>query len=953
MENNLAVQAKQALTSLYHWVFDHQPHLQTDKQPATVSSVVSQAAALASSYVESYLNPSHTQQQHPAEHSLYMHYQPPHQHHSSAAPSSSSSSSSSTSGPANHHNAEGSSSFFYRNNLDGSSQNPIVAFFQSITHPDRTWQSWDPVASFDSFLWNYTPDIHSLQVRVLDGLGELSEKYNIDPRILALVVALPLVMVLLAACAVMGAGNSSEDGPSRLSFPGQKTDPTLVDGGSKGKQKQQQGAGRGGSKQQQQGTGGPPISEASSKRGVKKQGGPSDGASQYLLGTNRGVSSWSALLGSMGFRGGEILDYKPLDIVASFKDGTKTNTENSEKDTVGSVFESMSTLGSEMMKRIPYQHILDQDIAQLLGSDFLDSDNPGDEEGSSSVSVDNSSKKPLRSGDHTNAKAEPEIATQKSSKGTAGSDNLKEPVASDRGVNSVESTKTPESAKSQPAIHKLKQEMQEQEQDKPEQHIQKQEKNSGRQSGQGLAGPGADDSIKPPQRVASIPPPLRTRTPRPSGSFKESDRPKVQHLTHAPATAAKLSTHQTTGNIDSQLLRNMDSISGGLLGSAVATIAALASTAEATAGIIKNNLPDSVADFTDELRESFDHAMRVQDSNDAEGSNKKAWGVRDAISKIIQEDEDDNVDSTQNHATTPSASSAAPTHKASTAVSPPPPTPSKATTTTTTTGKIRVPLPSGGPKTPASTPAAGVKTHPAEDISARHTGPVASRIVGIDEGFVLPSEAEEKETNSRSSSRGVPMSEKALSQIDKSLSEELASAMETGQRPSYADVAAAGAGVVPSAHTEHEDEDYYLEDEEDSGEEADNDEEEAGGVVEEDDDGEDTDTFVVTKDAAGPIASRARLQEHRPPPAEGSSLTESKLVHPHDELVRSLSSISVNSSTTGGSIADDELPPILSTTASSDTPNKVHAQEMTVDSHGNKVPVSAEARRDSGYDLLH
>lgn len=131
------------------------------------------------------------------------------------------------------------------------------------------------------------------------------------------------------------------------------------------------------------------------------------GASQYLLGTNRGVSSWSALLGSMGFRGGEILDYKPLDIVgklvhspnpptrviyatmpwaqnlyafchsyylASFKDGTKTNTENSEKDTVGSVFESMSTLGSEMMKRIPYQHILDQDIAQLLGSDFLDSD---------------------------------------------------------------------------------------------------------------------------------------------------------------------------------------------------------------------------------------------------------------------------------------------------------------------------------------------------------------------------------------------------------------------------------------------------------------------------------------------------------------------------------------------------------------------------------------------------
>lgn len=214
--------------------------------------------------------------------------------------------------------------------------------------------------------------------------------------------------------------------------------------------------------------------------------------------------------------------------------------------------------------------------------------------------------KPVHSGDQTKAKAEPEIATQKSSKGTAGSDNLKEPVASDRNADSVESIKAPESAKIQPATHKQKQEKQEQEQDKSEQYIQKQEKNSGRQSGQGPAGPGAD-SIKPPQRLASIPPPLRTRTPRPSGSLKDSDRPKVQRPTRVPTTTVNLSSHQTTGNIgrdfgskifgfvqDSQLLRNMDAISGGLLGSAVATVAALASTAEVTAGAIKNNLPDSV-----------------------------------------------------------------------------------------------------------------------------------------------------------------------------------------------------------------------------------------------------------------------------------------------------------------------------------------------------------------------
>ena len=342
-------------------------------------------------------------------------------------------------------------------------------------------------------------------------------------------------------------------------------------------------------------------------------------------------------------------------------------------------------------------------------------------------------------------------------------------------------------------------------------------------------------------------------------------------------------------------------------------------------------------DFTDELRESFDHAMRVQDSNDAEGSNK-VLGVREAISKIMQDDEDGNTAFTQTHATIPSATSAIPVHKASTAA--PLPTPSK-TTAATTTGTIRVPLPSGGPKTPTSTPATGFKPHPAEDISARHTG-----------SFALHLEAEEKEDNSRSSSGGTPMSEKALSQIDKSLSEELASAMETGQKASYAEVAAAGAEAAPLAHAEHEDEEYYLEDVEDSGEEADNDEEEAGGDIEEEDDDEDTDTFVVTKDAVRPTASHARLQEHRTPPAKGMSLTELKLVHPHDKLVRSISSISVSSSTTGGSIADDESPPTISTTASSDTVNKDQVQEVTVDSHGNKVPVSAEARRDSGYDLL-
>ncbi|KAF8945663.1 hypothetical protein BGZ47_002223 [Haplosporangium gracile] len=950
MENNLAVQAKQALTNLYYWAVDHQPNLQTDKKSTAVSSAASQAASLASSYVESYLNPSHTQQQHPAENNLYIHYQPPHQHHSTAA-ASSSSFSTSTCQPVDHHNAE--ASFGYRNNLEDSPQNPIVAFFQSITHPDFTWRFWDPVASFDSFLWNYTPDIHALQERVLgqSGLGGLSEKYNIDPRILALALILPLVILFLAACAVMDVGNSSEDGPPR--YPGYKSDPTLVGGGG-GKQKK---TGKSGSKQHQQQEDGSSISDASSKRGTKTQSGPSDvGASQYLLGNNSGVSSWSALLGSMGFLGGETSDYKPLDILASLKDSTKTGPENSEEGGMGSVFESMSALGSEMMKRIPYQDILDQDIAQLLGSDFLDSDDPGDEEGEpSGAKLNKRSNEPVDSADYIKAQTATEIATQKSSKGTTEFDKLKKPVTSDRNVDSVESIKSPTSAKIESAIQGQKKD---QEQGKQEQHVQKQENNSGRQSGQGPAGPGADESIKPPQRVASIPPPMRTRTPRPSGSFKESDRPKAYYPTRVSPAAAKPTTihhQQLSGNIgrdfgskifgfvqDSQLLKNMDSISGGLLGSAVATVVTLASTAEATAGAIKNNLPDSVTDFTDELRESFDHAMRVQDS-DAGGSNKKSWGVRDAISKIMQDDEDnDNIASTQTHVTTPTASSAIPAHSVSAA--PATAAPSKAAATTST---VRVPLHSGGFKTPASTPATGLEPHLAESISARHIEPVAARIVDIDRKSAMSSEKEE-EANPRSSSGGASMSEEALTQIDKSLSEKLA---QSAQGVTYADVVA---GV---AHTEHENEDYYLEDVEDSGEEADDDEKEGGEEAEEEqeaEDGDDTDTFVLAEasDSQEPISAHTRPQGYEPSPPlpakNPAGIKESVLVHPRDELVRSISSIS--SSSTGGSIADDELPPTLSTTNSSDTLNKV--QEMTVDSHGNKVPVSSEARRDSGYDLL-
>ncbi|KAK3844454.1 MAG: hypothetical protein J3R72DRAFT_70805 [Linnemannia gamsii] len=939
MENNLAVQAKVALTNLYHWVLDHQPlHFQAkpSSSTSTVASVASQAVSLASSYVDSYLNPSNT---HPHEtHSLHLHYQPPHHTAGASSPSSGSC------GTANDHQAGGGGgSFCYRNNPEDSPSSPhnfLTSFFQSFTH-GCTSKLWDPITSFDSFLWNYTPDIHAFQEKLLQGLGAggLVEKYNIDPRIVALLLMLPLVILLLITCVVMGAGNTSDQRPGP-GHSGRKTDPTLVGGaGSKNEGR------RGESKKQGSGPSGSSSSSSfgsGSNKGGKKRGGPSDVvASQYLLGNDSGISSWSAILGSMGFLGGEALDYKPLDILASLSEGPMTTTTTTtittanpihvDQDTpaLGSVFESMSALGSEMMKHIPYQHLLDQDIAQLLGSDFLDSDTPGEE----GESVDKSEKdvsEPLVSADHTKATY--------ASASTHGSNAP--PTASVRSAKVVPpTTATKSSSKNQER--------------EPEHHIQhQQESTGGRQSGKGPAGPG-DDSLK--TRVPSVPgPPLRTRTPRQSGSFRESDRPKV-HPTPNLTTAASVTVkpaavvmQQPTGNIgrdmgskifgfvqESQLLKNMDSLSGGLLGSAVATVVALASSAEATAGVIKYNLPDSVTDFTDELRQSFDHAMRVQQDEEIDAANKqKSWGVRDAISKIMQDD-DDHVVTT---AATSSSSQA------------------KLAPTTALASTVRVPLSSGTTTAPASSKpiskSAAPKDHPAEDISARPTGPVAPRVVDANEQSELSSDdnSDKFQSISRPSSGGA------------TLSKELASAMASFQETSSSAAAATGGEgevivVAPSAHTEHEDEDYYLEDVQDSGDEADDDEKEEADDGDEDEDDEDDDedgkdgAFVLAKDTmegtqtSGSIASRTRLQEE---------LDESEtIVHPHDEAAENAGSVS----SSGGSIADDELPPTLSTSTSSDTLSKIPVvhhvhQEMTVDDRGNKVPVSTEARRDSGFDLL-
>ncbi|KAF9924167.1 hypothetical protein FBU30_005809, partial [Linnemannia zychae] len=549
MDNSIAIQAKVALTNFYHWVVGQSQSFST--KPS-----------------------SHATHQH-------IHYHHPYHPYLSEQQIPHSTSTSCRIGGQQDGHAP---SFCHWSNIDGLSDNIFKKFFQTITGGNCNWATWDPVASFDSFLWNYTPDLRALQMKLLGpntAVGEFVEKYNIEPRILVLVSVLPLVLLILTICVFMGAGHGAEEPKP----PARVMNPALVSGKK---------------------------SSTSRKKAI---------ANQYLIGNNNGISSWSAFLGTMGFFGGEILDYKPLDIFAltSRKSKVDAKTAHSHEGILESVIESVSALGSEMIKQMPTTHFLDHDIAQLLGSDLVESDTSVDE-AKPPNNLNKAMNEPVDSANHLKAKAGSKVKKipQVTNEDVLDDkeDTRKSPAMTDSidgTADDIVATKEPMAA-TEPNSHR-----------KPiklssfvphiatsfeygnhnqvsDQHSQQQEENSGHQSKHGPVTPSKDNSIK--TNVSSIPPLLRTRTPRPSGSVRESDRSKGSH---SDATNSSNKAVSATGNVgrdigskifgfvqESQLLKNMDFLSGGLLGSAVATVAALASSAEATAGVIKNNLPDSV-----------------------------------------------------------------------------------------------------------------------------------------------------------------------------------------------------------------------------------------------------------------------------------------------------------------------------------------------------------------------
>ncbi|KAF9357606.1 hypothetical protein BGX34_009289 [Mortierella sp. NVP85] len=132
---------------------------------------------------------------------------------------------------------------------------------------------WDPASKTDSLLWNYTPDLHAMPHRIDNEIKRLSATYEVDPKVVWLVLALPGVLLLLIVGAVMVARNRPLDGK----------------GASKAMQKQMPKSRR----------------RRASTRSLQMQAGWNSRRRDH------DTISWESVIGASGFYGAELQDHTP------------------------------------------------------------------------------------------------------------------------------------------------------------------------------------------------------------------------------------------------------------------------------------------------------------------------------------------------------------------------------------------------------------------------------------------------------------------------------------------------------------------------------------------------------------------------------------------------------------------------------------------------------------------
>ncbi|KAF9375042.1 hypothetical protein CPC16_000936 [Podila verticillata] len=246
---------------------------------------------------------------------------------------------------------------FFDNGRSTGNSDSVLSFFRSFYD--------NPSVAFDDLLGHHYPHFDSLIARL--GLDELAKSLNADPRILFLAFLLPLIVLLLSACCIMGAGYSTKEphGPGYHEHK-KKSEPTLVGGKSDG-----QGSSSSTSSHAAGSSSGSLSSSAKGGKGKGKKGGAHDNAGGSLaeepvpkgsqLGNNNNVASWASRLGATGFRGADVLDFKPFDIydiIGSTKaqhDQDEITLDNQDDD-VENIFDSakefISSAASQAKKHV-------------------------------------------------------------------------------------------------------------------------------------------------------------------------------------------------------------------------------------------------------------------------------------------------------------------------------------------------------------------------------------------------------------------------------------------------------------------------------------------------------------------------------------------------------------------------------------------------------------------------
>ncbi|KAG0024753.1 hypothetical protein BGZ81_007599, partial [Podila clonocystis] len=434
----------------------------------------------------------------------------------------------------------------------------------------------NPSAALDSFLWNYTPDLRSLQHRF--GLDENS----MDKRIIALAMLLPLVLLLLITVFLMGAGHT--DVNSHPGLQRNRAGPALV-GGKKA-------TGKGSSKFR--GSGSTSSKTKGSKTQHKKSGGAQDNIGPVIPIEGNTLGSWLALLGSSGFTGAEKLAYKPIDIIAAMKeldkesevlDHTHTERRNSWSSMVG----AMGYTAGEMETHAPYKHLEGKHLGHILGDTAAPAhENVGaPEQRHAKESVADKAKEDVIG--PTAAQHEQDELGLDNQEKEDEDERLQRQEEEEMAARliaieeqSMATAKTKVKANSDKAKVSSKKDAKEST-ERPT-YASKHElgTTTNRDKKQGSKSDGGSKSTVP----------LRTRTPRPESSKHKS----VAASSSSPALAeGSIGSRLWDYAQSSSFLKNVDSISGGLFGTAVATVAALANTAEAATTLVKDNVPHKLS----------------------------------------------------------------------------------------------------------------------------------------------------------------------------------------------------------------------------------------------------------------------------------------------------------------------------------------------------------------------